>query len=710
MASTSQAYTVELRFGELWWSNPGQRVFDVTLEGQTILNDLDILAQTGSFNTPYTYVSGPITAGANGTLDLQFANGIDSAKLSGIVVRQVSGGGGTDMTKPTVGPFTVQAPVAGDASASVTVVYNDASGINLASITAADIAVTGPGATGAITLQSKTSTSATSATATYIVAAPTGGWTNGQYTATVKTGEVSDASPAANTNLAASQLFSVQTSSAGGIVAAINAGGAALIQDGISFSADQYFTGGATFIDSTGGNGLQSVFTNTVYQTERYGNFSYAIPVASTSQAYTVELRFGELWWSNPGQRVFDVSLEGQIVVNDLDILAQTGSFNTPYTYVSGPITAGANGTLDLQFANGIDNAKLSGIVVRKANTQTGGPGSDYLIGDAGVDVLSGGAGDDALIGQAGNDFLYGDDGNDTLIGGLDADQMSGGLGNDVYEIDNIADFAIEIPDAGFDAVYSSTSYALSSNVEALIFVGSDNLNGTGNDSGNVLIGNAGQNVLIGGGGDDVYGVDGNGDTVIEQPGGGYDEVYSSGNFVLPDNIETLFLTGSAIYGAGNSSNNALIGNNLDNVLDAGQGTFESLVGGAGNDTLIGGAGHDQLLGGTGADIFRFQNPTTDVFNGANNDGDFIFDFTASQGDKLQLNASAFGLSFGVVEGVNFFAGTSPAATQATPTLLYNTQSSLLFYDADGSGAGGLTIMAGLGGSPTLHASDFILY
>ncbi|MBB2962091.1 malectin domain-containing carbohydrate-binding protein [Methylobacterium sp. R2-1] len=391
VASTSQAYTVELRFGELWWSNPGQRVFDVSLEGQTILNDLDILAQTGNFNTPYTYVSGPITAGANGTLDLQFLNGIDNAKLSGIVVRQASGGGGTDMTKPTVGPFTVQAPVAGDASASVTVVYNDASGINLASITAADIAVTGPGAIGAITLQSKTSTSATSATATYIVAAPTGGWTNGQYTATVKTGEVSDASPAANTNLAASQLFSVQTSSAGGIVAAINAGGGALIQDGISFSADQYFTGGATFIDGSGGNGLQSAFAGTVYQTERYGNFSYAIPVASTSQAYTVELRFGELWWSNPGQRVFDVSLEGQIVLNDLDILAQTGNFNTPYAYVSGPITAGANGTLDLQFANGIDNAKLSGIIVRQATGSTDMIGPS--IGSFAVDGPASGSG-----------------------------------------------------------------------------------------------------------------------------------------------------------------------------------------------------------------------------------------------------------------------------------------------------------------------------
>ncbi|MBK3403055.1 hemolysin, partial [Methylorubrum rhodesianum] len=115
------------------------------------------------------------------------------------------------------------------------------------------------------------------------------------------------------------------------VIIAINAGGEALTQDGIDFLSDQYFTGGATFIDGTGGNGLQSAFTNTVYQTERYGNFSYAIPVASTTQAYTVELRFGELWWSNPGQRVFDVSLEGQTVLNDLDIVAQTGSFNTPY-------------------------------------------------------------------------------------------------------------------------------------------------------------------------------------------------------------------------------------------------------------------------------------------------------------------------------------------------------------------------------------------
>ncbi|WP_458424701.1 calcium-binding protein [Methylorubrum extorquens] len=340
----------------------------------------------------------------------------------------------------------------------------------------------------------------------------------------------------------------------------------------------------------------------------------------------------------------------------------------------------------------------------------TGDDSANTLIGGASADQIDGFGGNDILDGGAGQDVLNGGAGNDTLIGGLGADQMSGGLGDDIYGVDNVGDVVTEAPGAGFDTVYSSISYTLPSDVEALIFTGSADLSGTGNELGNALIGNAGRNVLIGRGGDDIYGVDGNGDTVIEEAGGGYDQVYSSGDYALTANVETLFLTGSAYRGTGNEGNNALIGNDRDNLLEAGEGTFEYLVGGAGNDLLIGGAGHDQLLGGTGADFFRFQNPTSDVFNGASNDGDFIFDFTASQGDKIQLNASAFGLSFGVVDGVNFFSGTSPAATEATPTLLYNTQSSTLFYDADGSGAGGLTILAGFGGSPDLKASDFILY
>ena len=48
-------------------------------------------------------------------------------------------------------------------------------------------------------------------------------------------------------------------------------------------------------------------------------------------------------------------------------------------------------------------------------------------------------------------------------------------------------------------------------------------------------------------------------------------EVHSSVSFTLPTNIETLFLTGNAIYGIGNSGNNAVVGNDVANVLEAGK-------------------------------------------------------------------------------------------------------------------------------------------
>ena len=69
------------------------------------------------------------------------------------------------------------------------------------------------------------------------------------------------------------------------------------------------------------------------------------------------------------------------------------------------------------------------------------------------------------------------------------------------------------------------------------------------------------------------------GQGVIEFASEGYDEVHSSVSFTLPTNVETLFLTGNAIYGIGNSGNNAVIGNDVANVLEAGEGSFEFMNG-----------------------------------------------------------------------------------------------------------------------------------
>lgn len=131
--------------------------------------------------------------------------------------------------------------------------------------------------------------------------------------------------------------------------------------------------------------------------------------------------------------------------------------------------------------------------------------------------------GNDTLAGLGGNDTLTGGAGNDVLDGGPDADLMAGGSGNDTYYVDNVADNIIEAVDGGYDQVISTASHTLKATTERLQLVGSDNIDGTGGDGDNFIIGNAGNNVLKGGNGNDkLFGGDGN-DTLFGDAG--FDEL-----------------------------------------------------------------------------------------------------------------------------------------------------------------------------------------
>ncbi|PHJ58250.1 hypothetical protein VF14_19155 [Nostoc linckia z18] len=246
--------------------------------------------------------------------------------------------------------------------------------------------------------------------------------------------------------------------------------------------------------------------------------------------------------------------------------------------------------------------------------------------------------GNDSLIGLGDNDTLDGSDGNDTLDGGTGNDSLIGGKGNDTYIVDSLSDVIIEGLNAGTDVVKSSVNWVLGGNIEKLILIGTDAINGTGNNLKNVLTGNSAANILNGadgndsliggagndsliggagndtldggvgndtldgGAGDDTYIVDSTNDVIIEGLNAGKDLVKSSVTFVLADNVENLTLTGSsAINGTGNNLGNILIGNTAANYLNGADGN-DSLVGGKGNDTLVGGAGNDSLDGGVGDD------------------------------------------------------------------------------------------------------------
>jgi Ca2+-binding RTX toxin-like protein len=139
-------------------------------------------------------------------------------------------------------------------------------------------------------------------------------------------------------------------------------------------------------------------------------------------------------------------------------------------------------------------------------------------------------------------------------------------------------------------------TYALGANVENLVLLGFDAIDGTGNELANRIEGNAGHNSIDGGagadtmsgaGGDDTYFADDFEDTVIEAFGEGIDSVFSSVTFELGENVENLTLTGSSVINAiGNAQNNVLIGNVAANILDSWGGS-DTLIGGLGDDTYV---------------------------------------------------------------------------------------------------------------------------
>ena len=141
----------------------------------------------------------------------------------------------------------------------------------------------------------------------------------------------------------------------------LNAGGGEYQNaTGSLYRADQYYQGGAA-------GSTPAVVRNTVdgplYQDERYGNFSYAIPVASGS--YDLTLKFVENFHTAANRRVFDVFAEGILVLKGLDIYAAAGTNRAlDITFTVSVF----DGVLNLDFVPRTGDAQVSAILVKKAS------------------------------------------------------------------------------------------------------------------------------------------------------------------------------------------------------------------------------------------------------------------------------------------------------------------------------------------------------
>jgi Ca2+-binding RTX toxin-like protein len=147
-----------------------------------------------------------------------------------------------------------------------------------------------------------------------------------------------------------------------------------------------------------------------------------------------------------------------------------------------------------------------------------------------------------------------------------------------------------------------------------------------------------------------------------------------------------------------------LAGNGLNNAL-YGFGGADTLAGGAGLDGLVGGAGKDRQTGGAGHDSFYFY--------GLADCGDVITDFSnvaATNNDLFRMKGAAFGgLAVGALASGRFIARGDNQAQQADDRFVFRTTDKTLWFDANGSAAGGLTMVADLQASATLTYQDILI-
>lgn len=145
----------------------------------------------------------------------------------------------------------------------------------------------------------------------------------------------------------------------------LNAGGPAYTDSlGNPWSPDAgFYNIGGTFSTS---NTIAGTNDEVLYQTERYNsssatNMTYSFPVDPGT--YRVRLHFAEIWngAANPGVRVFDVLVEGNVAINDLDIASRVG-LNT--ALIEEYDVQVADGSLNVAFVKIAENPKLSAIEV----------------------------------------------------------------------------------------------------------------------------------------------------------------------------------------------------------------------------------------------------------------------------------------------------------------------------------------------------------
>ncbi|GGL95159.1 hypothetical protein GCM10011594_13590 [Nakamurella endophytica] len=329
------AYTVRLHFAELNKTAANTRTFDVRLENTTVLSNFDIWAQAGGIDKAIVRQF-PVTV-TDGVMTIDFIRRIENAKISAIEI----------LPADTTAPAQVTGVTATGAATGNTLTWtarteSDLAGYNVYRATSA---------TGTYTKVAGPVTGTTYQDTT----APTGAASYYQVTAIDRSGNESVRSATVSATRPAPARQPIR----------INTGGPAVTTGGVSWLADQYFTGGKTYSNV---RAIAGTTDDVLYQNERSNaSFSYSIPVANGT--YDVRLHFAELYWGatgggpgGTGHRRFNVNLEGGTVeLANFDPNAVAAPLTSIVRTYRVTVT---DGRVDLAFAATVDQATIGAIEV----------------------------------------------------------------------------------------------------------------------------------------------------------------------------------------------------------------------------------------------------------------------------------------------------------------------------------------------------------
>jgi beta-xylosidase/chitodextrinase len=169
------------------------------------------------------------------------------------------------------------------------------------------------------------------------------------------------AKDAAGNTSASSGAVSVTTTTASQSIS-LNVGGPATG----TFLADADFSGGSTYSNTNtiDTSAVSSSVPAAVFQSERYGPFTYTIPGLTAGAPYVVTLYFAETYLSAAGARLFDVAINGTKVLSAFDIYAAAGAQNKGVAQ-SFNASADSSGQVAIAFTVGaVENPKVCGIAV----------------------------------------------------------------------------------------------------------------------------------------------------------------------------------------------------------------------------------------------------------------------------------------------------------------------------------------------------------